>query len=206
MAKERTFPFDFESHRPVFHYPDEPEQITADVLEIGPGRGDLLFWLARQHPEKSFVGIEMMLSRYRKLIRRTERLGLGNVRLLRGNARIVLPRYFTAHSLERVYILFPDPWPKQRHAHHRLLSSEFLGVLERLLKSGGDIVFATDHQPYADWVVANVAAVPTLQNVGMPYSQDPTLIPNPDRTFFEKLWLSKGKEIFYLQIQKLGSP
>lgn len=204
MAKERTFPVEFESKRPVLHYPDEPTEITGDILEIGPGRGDLLFWLARQEPGKRYVAIEMMLSRYRKLIKRTERLGLTNIRLMRGNARVLLPRYFTVPSFERVYVLFPDPWPKERHAFHRLLSVEFLEVLAGILKPGGDIVFATDHQPYADWVVANVNAVPILHNIGTPYSQDRHLIPNPDRTYFEQLWLSKGKEIFYLQIQKLG--
>lgn len=206
MTNERTFPLEFESRKPVLHYPDEPKEVTGDILEIGPGRGDLLLWLAQQYPEKRLIGIEMMLRRYRKLIKRVERLGLTNVRLLRGNARVAVPRYFTAPTFERVYVLFPDPWPKARHAFHRLLSVEFLGQLSALLKPGGEIALATDHQPYAAWVIENVAAVPSLANVGDPYSHDLSLIPNPGGTFFQQLWQNRGRQIYQVQIRKLGSP
>lgn len=206
MAKERTFPHEFESNRPVLHYPDEPSEFTGHVLEIGPGRGDMLLWLAKQHPEKQFVAVEMMISRYRKLIRRIERLQLTNVRLMRGNARVVVPRYFTAPTFERVYVLFPDPWPKDRHAFHRLLSVEFLEQLAALLRPDGEIILATDYRPYADWVIANVAAVPQLTLVGSPYSDDPDLIPIPGGTFFQNLWQAKGLTIYQVQIKKLDVP
>ncbi len=202
MAKEREFPIEFESRKPILFYPREVEQMTGDVLEIGPGRGDLFLWLAAAHPEKRFVAIEMMMKRYGKLITRAERRGLTNIQLLRGNARIIIPRYFTSPCFERIYVLFPDPWPKPRHTFHRLLSVEFLTQLASLLKPSGDIVLATDWQPYADWVIENVARVPLFRNTGNPYSQEGNLNPSGEPTFFEKLWRSKGREIFFVRIER----
>jgi len=204
MAKERQFPLEFEARKPILFYPREVEQITGDVLEIGPGRGDLLLWLAAAYPAKQFVAIEMMMRRYRKLIARAEKRGLTNVQLLRGNARIIIPRYFVSPCFERIYVLFPDPWPKPRHSFQRLLSVEFLNKLASILKPSGDIVLATDWQPYADWVIENAAKVPPLRNTGNPYSQEMNLNPSGEPTFFEGLWRSKGREIFFVRIEKVS--
>ena len=203
MAKERQFPVEFESRKPILFYPQEMDRITGDILEIGPGRGDLFLWLAAAHPEKRFVAIEMMMKRYRKLIARAEKRGIRNIQLLRGNARIIIPRHFNTPCFERIYVLFPDPWPKPRHAFQRLLSVEFLGQLSGLLEESGDIVLATDWQPYADWVIENVAMVPSLRNTGNPYSLEGNLNPSGEPTFFEKLWRSKGREIYFVKIEKV---
>jgi tRNA (guanine-N7-)-methyltransferase len=164
----------------------------------------MLLWLAQQQPEKQLVAIEMMLGRYRKLIRRIERLGLRNVRLIRGNARTVLPRFFKTPVFEKIYVLFPDPWPKQRHAFQRLLSVDFLEHLACIMPDGGELIFATDHRPYADWVVKNLARIESMINLGEPFSPDHTLIPNPDRTYFERKWREEGKDIFFVHAQKSG--
>jgi tRNA (guanine-N7-)-methyltransferase len=201
VAGRRVFPLEWESRKPILFYPDQVEQVTGDILEIGPGRGDLLLWLAATHPDKKLIGIELMFRRYRKLIARIERKGLTNVNLLRGNARVIVPRYVAESAFERIYVLFPDPWPKQRHTHHRLLSVEFLTQLTARLKPSGDIVFATDWQPYADWVIANAAHVPQLQNTGTPYSTENNLNPSGERTFFENLWQQKGRNIYYVRLQ-----
>jgi len=202
MAKERTFPLEFESQKPVYFHPAEPADFACDVLEIGPGRGDLLLWCAANWPTKRFVGIELNGFRCKKLARRVDRRELTNVLLIKGNARVVVPRYFVGATFERIYILFPDPWPKERHAFHRLLSIEFLGVLSDRLKPGGDIVLATDWQPYADWVVANLAAVPQLVNEGTPYVSNMGFLPNNEPTRFEQLWREAGREIFYLRARR----
>ncbi len=202
MAKEKQFPLEWEARKPIYHYPDEPLTVTGDILEIGPGRGDMLLWLAGQHPEKRFVAVELMVSRYKKLIRRIERLGLTNLRLIRGNARLVLPKFFSTPCFERIYILFPDPWPKERHSFHRLLSVEILILLSSLMKENGELIFATDHAPYAEWVVRNAEHVDTVRNLGTPFSTDSALIPNPDRTYFEKKWREEGRDILFVHLQK----
>jgi tRNA (guanine-N7-)-methyltransferase len=200
----KQFPIAWESRRPTYHYPDESQEVIGDVLEIGPGRGDMLLWLAQQQSDKRLVAIELMLGRYRKLIRRIERLGLVNVRLVRGNARILLPKFFKSPSFEMIYVLFPDPWPKERHRFQRLLSVDILMHLSSIMCDGGELVIATDHRPYAEWVVKNLEQVPTLINLGNPFSPDHTLIPNPDRTYFETKWRKKGKDIYFVHAQKSG--
>ena len=132
--------------------------------------------------------ILMMMKRYGKLITRAEKRGIANVQLIRGNARIIIPRYFTTPCFERIYVLFPDPWPKPRHAHQRLLSVEFLNQLAQILNPEGDIVLATDWQPYADWVIENVARVSELQITGNPYSQDANLNPSGEPTATPTPW------------------
>jgi tRNA (guanine-N7-)-methyltransferase len=200
VAKPKTFPVEFESQRSAYFYPGEQSEVTGDILEIGPGNGELLLWHAANDPQKKFVGIEIALWRIRKMIRRIERESLGNVLLIRGNARILLPRYFVTPCFERVYVLFPDPWPKSRHSHQRLLSVEFLGRLAEILKPGGDIVLASDEQPYVDWTIENVSHVPELLLDGSPYYTGPRLIPSGDETWFERLWRNQGKDIFYARM------
>jgi tRNA (guanine-N7-)-methyltransferase len=202
MAKERTFPLEFEAQRPVYFHPAEPSEFAYDILEIGPGRGDLLLWCAANWPDKRLVGIELNGFRCRKLSRRIDKRGLTNVLLIKGNARIVVPRYFAAPTFERIYVLFPDPWPKERHAYQRLLSTEFLAVLADLLKPGGELVLATDWQPYADWVAANLAEIPQFINEGTPYVTGMGLLPNTEPTLFEQLWREEGREIFYLRARR----
>jgi tRNA (guanine-N7-)-methyltransferase len=196
----RVFPLEWESRKPIQFYPSEVEQISGDILEIGPGRGELLLWFAGNLPDKKLVGIEMMFGRYQKLIARIERIGAANILLLRGNARIIVPRYVTDSAFERIYVLFPDPWPKSRHSHHRLLSVEFLTLLAAKLKLSGDIVLATDWQPYADWVIKNAAQVPLLQNTGTPYSTESNLNPSGEQTYFEKKWREVGRQIFFVRL------
>jgi tRNA (guanine-N7-)-methyltransferase len=203
VAKPKTFPTDFEARRPVTFYPAEPPELTGDILEIGPGNGELLLWHAEHQPEKKCIGIEISPRRTGRMIRRIERFGLTNVTLVRGNARVLIPKYLTTPCFERIYVLFPDPWPKPRHSFHRLLSVEILGHLVRALKPGGDIVLASDEQPYVDWVIENVSHVPELKLDGSPYYEGPRLVPTGSGTWFERLWLDKGKEIYYARMVRL---
>lgn len=202
MAKEKTFPLEFESKRPVYFYPAELADFSGDILEIGPGRGDLLLWHAAQDASRQCVGIELALWRYHKLLKRIERHRLANVSLIRGNARILLPKHFHAATFERIYVLFPDPWPKPRHSFHRLLNVAILSHLGSILRPGGEIVLASDEQPYVDWVIENTQQVPSLILDGSPYYSGPRLIPSGNETWFESLWRQKGKEIYYLRIVK----
>jgi len=140
----RTFPTAFESQKVLTFYPAKPEQIGGDILEIGPGRGDFLLSMAGQCPDKRFVAVELAKKRFYKLIPRIERRGLSNILLINGNAGLIIPELISAETFEKIYVLFPDPWPKRRHIPHRLMSISFIEHLTRILKPGGDI-FAGRH-------------------------------------------------------------
>jgi tRNA (guanine-N7-)-methyltransferase len=92
-----------------------------------------------------------------KLLTRIEARGLTNIRLYRGDAAEVLDR-LPAESLSKVYLFYPDPWPKRRHRKRRFVSPENLARLARVLKPGAELRFATDIDDYAAWTLARLRA------------------------------------------------
>ncbi len=133
----------------------EPPQSVR--LEIGFGGGEHLAAQAAAHPEIGYLGVEPFLNGVAKLLRavRTERLG--NVRVLRDDARLLL-KVLPAASLDRADILFPDPWPKLRHHKRRIVNADTLAELARALRPGGELRLATDDPDYARWMLAALLA------------------------------------------------
>ncbi len=198
----KHFPYEFESRKPILFHPEPLEKIAGDFLEIGPGRGDFLMALAESYPNRHVVAVELARKRYYRLVPRITKRGIGNITLIGAAAQIAIPRLFVPDSFERVYVLFPDPWPKDRHAPHRLLTAEFLTMLGGLLTSTGSFFFATDFEPYARWVVENLEAVPVLRNVGDPFARQEQ-IEDYFPSFFEQKWREEGRKIFYLRCERL---
>ncbi len=122
------------------------------MLEIGFGGGEHLAAQAAAHPERRFIGVEPFVNGVGSCLRHIEESGVRNVRLHQGDARDVIAR-LPAASLDLIYILFPDPWPKTRHHKRRLIQAEFLSELARVLKPGGEVRFATDWANYAAWTL-----------------------------------------------------
>ncbi|MBC7768872.1 MAG: tRNA (guanosine(46)-N7)-methyltransferase TrmB [Phycisphaerales bacterium] len=122
------------------------------TLEIGFGGGEHLVAQAAAHPEQRFIGVEPFLNGVASCLRHIEESGAQNIRLHQGDARDVIARLPDA-ALDRVYILFPDPWPKTRHHKRRLIQRDFLGELARVMKPGAEVRFATDWANYAAWTL-----------------------------------------------------
>lgn len=121
-------------------------------IEIGTGKGRFLAELAALHPEINYVGIEKYSSVLIRAIQKAEKAELANVRFLRMEAEHIL-RYFGKDEVERIYLNFSDPWPKERHAKRRLVSREFLDRYRVLLKPGGHLEFKTDNRELFDFGV-----------------------------------------------------
>src|SRR5258706_12499500 len=125
------------------------DRAVADVwLEIGFGGGEHLVWQAEHNPNVGLVGCEPFLDGVVKMLSSIEQHGLRNVRIHAHDARDVL-RWLPDASLARVFILFPDPWPKKRHRKRRLVSHDLLSGLARVVKTGGELRMATDIGDYA---------------------------------------------------------
>lgn len=124
-------------------------EATEVWLEIGFGGGEHLAGQAAQHPEVGFIGCEPFIDGVAKLLTAIEEEGISNIRLHDSDAREVIAALPDA-SISRVFILFPDPWPKARHHKRRLLQPDFLDALARVLKPGAQARFATDVRSYAD--------------------------------------------------------
>ncbi len=131
--------------------------VKALWLEIGFGGGEHVSALASRHPDVGFIGCEPFMDGVSKLLTSMETLGLNNIRIYPDDVRGLLTRLPTA-SLEKVFILFPDPWPKQRHHKRRLVNAFLLDVLARVLRPGGQVLLATDHADYAQWMLEHMLA------------------------------------------------
>jgi tRNA (guanine-N7-)-methyltransferase len=129
-----------------------PQGRGGVVLEIGFGGGEHLVAQAAAHPDARFIGVEPFLNGVASCLRHIEESGVANVRLHQGDARDVLARLPDV-SLDLVYILFPDPWPKKRHWKRRLIQQAFVAELARVLKLGAEVRFATDWAGYAAWTL-----------------------------------------------------
>ncbi len=128
-------------------------------LEIGFGGGEHLAAQAAKTPDVLVLGAEPFLNGVASALRHIEEAELANVRLHPGDARDLMGR-LPDESLARIFILFPDPWPKLRHHKRRLFDAAFLDEAARLLAPGGRLRFATDWADYADQALAAVAADP----------------------------------------------
>jgi tRNA (guanine-N7-)-methyltransferase len=124
-------------------------------LEIGFGGGEHLLWQAERHPATGFIGCEPFLSGVAKVVRGVGEAGLGNVRLHDDDARHVLA-WLPKASIGRVFVLFPDPWPKKRHRKRRFLSDPGLDAVSRIMCPGAQLRFATDIADYAEMVLAAI--------------------------------------------------
>ncbi len=130
-------------------------------LEIGFGAGEHLAEQASRHPDTVMIGCEPFLNGVGSALRHIEERGLTNVRLHADDARAIMAAMPDA-SLDRIMILFPDPWPKARHQKRRLVQDETAVEFVRLLKPGGRLRFVTDWKDYADWALERFTRTPGL--------------------------------------------
>jgi len=126
-------------------------------LEIGFGGGEHLAAQARRAPQVLLLGAEPFVNGVGSCLRHLEEARVENVRLLHGDGRALLAALPDA-SLARVFILFPDPWPKARHHKRRLIQTEVIDELARVMKPGARLRFATDWADYVDWTLAKLQA------------------------------------------------
>ncbi len=198
----KTFPYEYELKREILFYPERPKDFSGYSLEIGPGRGDFLLSVAEENPDKKFVAIELGKRRYYKMIPRIEKMGLTNILLIRGNARVVINELFRDATFEKAYVLFPDPWPKKRHVPNRLLSIEFIKLISSVIQPAGFFFAATDYYPYAIWTTANLIKVEDLRKDVPDLFTTIDVIDHYTPTYFEKKWRSEGRHIYYMRYQK----
>jgi tRNA (guanine-N7-)-methyltransferase len=184
--------------RPLLFHPqmppvEGPPPPQGWVLEIGPGKGELLLSLAQANPQTRFLAVEYKKARFTRIAARIDRLELKNLFLVYGDARECLPRVCPENFFEKIYVLFPDPWPKKRHIKHRLLKPRLVNQLRSLLKEGGEVINATDAGFYSEQIVA------AFDEVGGFYRE---AISSPYPTHFEQKWRGLGRAIDYWRFTK----
>ena len=132
------------------------------VLEIGFGGGEHLAHRAQESPRTGFIGCEPFINGMVKLLGEVEARDLRNIRLWDEDASLLLPRLPEA-AFGRIYLLYPDPWPKRRNRKRRFVSPDNLAAIARLLKPGGTFHFASDIDDYVGWTLARAGVDPRLR-------------------------------------------
>ncbi|RMH46036.1 MAG: tRNA (guanosine(46)-N7)-methyltransferase TrmB [Alphaproteobacteria bacterium] len=168
-------------------------------VEIGFGAGEHLLALAAANPGVGLIGAEHFVNGVASCLSHLERAGLGNVRIHHGDAHEMLAR-LPAGGVARIFLLYPDPWPKARHARRRFVNPEGIGLLARALAPGGLFHLATDIPGYVAHAEAQMSDRPEFRPV-------PRDIARPwedwHRTRYEAKALREGRRPHYLVWQRI---
>jgi len=163
-------------------------------IEYCSGNGTWIAEKAKQNPEINWVAVELQMARGKKIWSKRENFQLSNLIVVIGEGEECTRRFFESGSISEIYINFPDPWPKRRHAENRIIKPQFVSELARILSPQGSLILVTDDENYSQIMVDTVLANPKFQ---AKYSH-PYYITNPENfgdSFFDTLWRGKGKEI-----------
>jgi tRNA (guanine-N7-)-methyltransferase len=144
---------------PALLFAERPESVW---LEIGFGAGEHLAAQAEAHPGIGFIGCEVFENGVARLVAEIAGRDLKNIRIFPDDIRALLEALAPA-SLDRVFILFPDPWPKARHHKRRLVSTATLDRLAILMRPGAELRLATDDRDYLAWILEHATAHPEFE-------------------------------------------
>ncbi len=170
-------------------------------VEIGVGNSDFLIRVAERAPSYNYLGFEYCMRRVLKFLKRVHAAELEQIRMLAEDARRALHELFAPDSVDHFYVNHPDPWPKRRHAKHRLVQPKNTTQMRRLLRVGGGISLRTDSGEYAAQMLEVLDATPGLVNLSGPgeFASSPFA---PHSTPFEQKFLARGQPIYYLEYSR----
>lgn len=201
----KELPLDHILKKSLIFYPNKQDELNFDnihFVEIGPGRGDFLFRLAQENPKKNILGIEIGNIRFKKLVQRLEKSKTPNLTLILGDARVPFHKHFKDNTIEKCFILFPDPWPKNKHRHLRLLQKDFLKLITNKLTWKGEFTLATDVKDYATWVMQNVIEIKKSDH-SIEKEEILRELPDIPPTFFSEKWKKMGREFWFVRFKKV---
>lgn len=166
-------------------------------LEIGMGKGKFLMELAAKNADTNYVGVERYSSVLVMAIKKRKAAELPNLWFLNADAR-ELAEIFAQGEVEKIYLNFSDPWPKERHAKRRLTSPGFMAVYDKILKEGGSVEFKTDNRELFDYSLESISQagwrirMSTLDLHHSPWAEGNVM------TEYEAKFSSQGKPIYKL--------
>jgi tRNA (guanine-N7-)-methyltransferase len=186
------------------------------TVEIGFGMGRATARIARENPDRNYLGIEVHKPGIGRLLWEIEKGSLENIRIIEHDAVETLEKMTGGDSVAAFHIFFPDPWPKKRHRKRRLVARPFTGLLAEKLRPGGYVYMVTDSEDYALRALEDLSATPGLSNpcaAPVPGGDPETpelprgfAPPRPWRpqTEFEAKGLAKNHKIFEIYFLKAG--
>ncbi|MCF7791264.1 MAG: methyltransferase domain-containing protein [Victivallales bacterium] len=167
-------------------------------LDLGCGKGSFTSNLAQKYPDRNIIAVDVMIGRLRKLVKRNNRLNIKNIFPVRAEAKHFIFRCLPDKSIDRIHILCPDPWPKERHKEHRLISSEFIYRACLKLKDNGILHFATDDTQYCS------SAISIINRIGLFSPCRDSIKDIKDiKTDFEIRWTELGCNVHHAAFKKI---
>lgn len=167
-------------------------------MEIGMGKGQFLMQLAKENPQINYIGIERYTSVLIKALKKMEAEPLPNLYFICIDAAN-LEQVFSPGEIDRIYLNFSDPWPKDRHAKRRLTSTAFLKRYDTVLQPEGRIEFKTDNEALFDFSLESIKEAGwKLTGCSRNLHQDPEMNAGNIMTEYEEKFSAKGNPIFKL--------
>ena len=165
-------------------------------IEVGMGKGRFLMDMAVLNPDVNYIGIEMYSSVLLRAVQKMEETPLGNLRFIRMDAREI-EETFQEGEVDKIYLNFSDPWPKDRHAKRRLPSRQFLARFNNILKKDGNLEFKTDNRDLFDFAVEEVEPAGwKVDAITYDLHRDAVMNQGNVMTEYEEKFSSKGNPIY----------
>lgn len=167
-------------------------------LEYCSGNGDWVIDQAEKAPHHNWIAVEKRFDRVRKIWSKRENKKLKNLFIVAGEGFTFSKYYLPDTSLDGVYINFPDPWPKDKHAKHRLFQEPFICELARTLKGDKKITFVSDFPLCVEQAAAVIGSNPLFINKTLEHDHPEYGV----SSYFHHLWKTQGKQISFLSFTR----
>ncbi|MBN2479173.1 MAG: tRNA (guanosine(46)-N7)-methyltransferase TrmB [Parachlamydiales bacterium] len=219
--KKLILPFDYENRKPILldrllyipKFYDKHESFDQKIkmfdenfpvnIEYCSGNGQWIIEKAKSNPNINWIAVEMKRIRVEKIFKKMQMYNLKNLFIVFGKAEDFTNYYLSENCVDQVFINFPDPWPKKKHAKNRIIKPDFIDSLRRILKDSSIVTLVTDDDNYKDQMIEKF-----LNNVNFDsvyekpyYSTD---IEDFGSSFFDDFWRRKNKIIKYLKFKKIN--
>lgn len=162
-------------------------------LDLGCGKGGFSLEVAKRNPDTIVLAADIKASRLQKINNKAALMKIQNLETIRVMAWDLIAYQLPNDCLDRVHILCPDPWPKFKHKGHRLVTSEFLGAVTRVLKNGGILHLSTDDRPYVAWMKEAISGLSQY----IPFEEGIDDVKDIE-TEFERHYVEVGKGVVHM--------
>ena len=219
--KTLRFPFRWVERKPILsddvlyvprHYDQheawdkgELEAILASFssisIEYCAGNGLWIAQKAQENPSSLWIAVEKRFDRVQRIWAKKHNLSLNNLLVVAGEAEAFTSYYLKPEMIDQIFVNFPDPWPKPKHAKNRLLQKPFVEEMKRVLKPLGEVVLVTDDAVYSQQMIQEMMQE-DLWRSSFPTPHYVTDWPSYGTSYFEELWKNQGRVIYYKKFIK----
>jgi tRNA (guanine-N7-)-methyltransferase len=183
-------------HEPVAFSWEDPfvfEKPQPLIVEYCSGNGQWIGEMARHCPQFNWIAVERDFERARKIWLKIFRMQLDNLFVVYGEGLVFSRHYLPSASVKEVYVNFPDPWPKRRHAKHRIIQKNFIDEMNRILSPNGIVTLVTDDVSYSEEMISLFSSWKSLFDPALYVTEWPEY----GDSFFQSLWIKQQRIIRY---------